>query len=356
MGRLSNLKPNEVKVRLEDFIHMLLGEKKTGKSTMLRDLIYKHYNGDMSKGINFCFEPGANALDGLYAPQIEDWDDWESWVDELVEDRKKTTFRLLGIDTIDEFVAMAIEKTLKESKKKDGKKVASINEAFSGYGRGKQFCLGIMRDSILKLKRSGYGLVFIGHTKLKKKNTGSTTSTEEEYMQLSCNLTDDFAGLFENMADMITYLVIDKKVIGTGDDVKKKTAKNSVSMHFRSDGSIDCGGRFKDLPYSLPWSAENYLKAFEQGVKSSILKPVTDEEIKEMAKVQEEKAEEEVEKYTKKLTIKEMIDKVKANFGNLGDEAKILLQKYVEEAEIDSLDDLDESKRAIAEKMYEIVS
>ena len=86
----------------------------------------------MTKGILFAFEPGAEALDGLYAPEVQDWEDWEEWVDELVEDRKNTSFRFIGIDTIDEFVAMAIDKTLRASKKKDGKKVDSINEAFSG--------------------------------------------------------------------------------------------------------------------------------------------------------------------------------------------------------------------------------
>lgn len=356
MSRLKGLQPNQVKVRLENFIHMFLGEKKTGKSTLFRDLILKHYDGDMSKGVLFAFEPGADALDGLYAPEVQNWEDWEEWVDDLVDNKTTLPYKLVGLDTIDEMVEMAKNKTLRESKKRDGKKVLSINEAFSGYGRGKEYCIGIMRESILKLKRSGYGIVFIGHTKLKKKNTGATLSNEEEYMQLSCNLTDDYAGLFENMADMITYLVIDKKVSGNSDDVKKKTAKNSVNMHFRSDGSIDCGGRFKDLPYELPYSAENYLIAFEQGVKSSILQPTTQKEIEKMAEIQEKEAVVKAEKATKKLTIQQMIDKVKKEYSNLGDGAKITLQQFVEEANISSLDELNETHRDIAQKMYDLVS
>lgn len=355
MGRLKDLKPIEVKVRLEDYIHFFLGEKKTGKSTLFRDLVYKHYNGDMTKGILFGFEPGQNALDGLYSPQVEDWEDWEDWVDELVEERTDTTFRLIGIDTIDEFLAMAEDKTMRESKKKDGKKVESINSAFGGYGRGKKYCINLMRESILKLKRVGYGLCFIAHTKLKKKNTGAVLSTEEEYMQLSCALTDDYAGLFENMADMITYLVVDKQVVGDGDDVKHKTAKKSVSMHFRSDGEIDCGGRFKELPYSLPYSVDNYLKAFEQGVKSSILKPVTDKDIAEMAQKQEVEAEKQAEENTRTHSIKEMVDIIKQKFGELGDGAKLKMQEYVEATQVASLDELTEEHRNIVEKMYELV-
>lgn len=354
MSRLSSLKPNQVKVRLEDFVHIFMGEKKTGKSTLFRDLIYKHYNGDMTKGILFAFEPGAQALDGLFSPEVQDWEDWEEWVDDLVENKAKVTFRFVCIDTIDEMVAMAIDKTKRDSKKKDGKKVDSINEAFSGYGRGKEYCIRLMRDSILKLKRSGYGIAMIGHTKLKKKNTGTTLSTDEEYMQLSCNLTDDYAGLFENMADMITYLVIDKKVIGNVDDVKKKTAKNIVELHFRSDGAIDCGSRFKDLPHKLPYSAENYLLAFEQGVRSSMLSPVTESEIKEMAIQQEKEANVKAEK-NKKLAIKQMIDKIKKEFANLGEGAKLALQKLIEDSQIESLDQLTEEDRPIVEKMYDLV-
>ena len=354
MGRLSSLQPNQVKVRLEDFVHIFMGEKKTGKSTLFRDMVYKHYNGDMTKGILFAFEPGANALDGLFAPLVDDWEDWENWVDELVEDKAKTTFKFVCIDTIDEMVAMAIDKTKRESKKRDGKKVDSINAAFGGFARGKEYCIGLMRDSILKLKRSGYGIALIGHTKLKKKNTGATLSTDEEYMQLSCNLTDDYAGLFENMADMITYLVVDKKVMGNSEDVKKKTAKNIVELHFRSDGLIDCGSRFKDLPYKLPYSAENYLLAFEQGVRSSILNPVTESEIKEMAVQQEQESNVKAEK-NKKLTIKQMIDKIKKEFASLGEGAKLTLQQLIEDAKIESLDQLAEKDRPIVEKMYEIV-
>lgn len=355
MGRLSNLKPIEVKVRLEDYIHMLLGEKKTGKSTLFRDLIYTHYNGDMSKGILFGFEPGQNALDGLYSPQVEDWDDWEDWVEELIEERMSTTFRLVGIDTIDEFLTMAVDKTKRDSKKKDGKICDSINSAFGGYGRGKKYCLSLIRESLLKLHRAGYGLCFIAHTKLKKKNTGAVLSAEEEYMQLSCALTDDYAGLFENMADMITYLVVDKKVVGDGDEVKNKTARKSVNMHFRSDGEIDCGGRFRDLPYSLPYSVDNYLKAFKQGVKSSILKPITDSEIKERADRQAKEVEEKAKKEVQKNTIEFMVDKIKSEFSNLGDGAKLKLQEYVEETQVSSLDELSEDHRNLVEKMYELV-
>lgn len=356
MSRLNNIKPVQVKVRLEDYIHLVLGEGKTGKSTLFRDLVNVHYHGDMSKGLLLAFEPGYNALDGLYAQQIEDWEDWEDLLDDLVENRKDTSFRFIAIDTIDKFVDMAIDKTLRDSKKKDGKKVLSINEAFGGFQRGRDYCLKIMGDSLSKLKKAQYGIFLIGHTKLKKKNTGVTLSDGQEYMQLSSNLMGEYENIFRNLADMMTFLVVDKKVIGDAENVKKRTARNSVSMHFRSNGEIDCGGRLKGLPTEpLEYSAENYLKAFEQGVKSSILNPVTDDKIKEIAKEQEIESEKKAEKVSQKLSVKEMIDLIKKGFSSLGDGAKILMQQYVEESGISSLDELTEDNREIVEKMYELV-
>lgn len=356
MGRLGKIKPNEVKVRLEDYIHLVLGEGKTGKSTLYRDLINVHYNGDMSKGLLLAFEPGYKALDGLYAEDVDSWEDWEEILDELVSERKNLSYKFIAIDTIDKFVDMAIDKTLRASKKKDGVKVESINSAFGGFNRGKEYCLKLMKDSLDKLHKNSYGIFLIGHTKLKKKNTGVTLSDGQEYMQLSSNLTGDYESIFRDMADMMSFLVVDKEVSGDAENVKKRTAKSSVSMHFRSNGEIDCGGRFTELPSSLPYGAENYLKAFEQGVKSSILSPITDKEIEKRAIEQEKESNQKAEISSKEIPVIEMVAKVKSEFGNLGDGAKLKLQSYIEEMEVESLDEINETHREIVLKMYELVS
>lgn len=330
-------------------------EGKTGKSTIFRNLVNLHYKGDMSKGLLLAFEPGYKALDGLYAQDIEDWDDWEEIQDELIEDRANLPYKFIAIDTIDKFVDMAIDKTLRESKKKDGKKVESINSAFGGFNRGKEYCLKLMKDSLDKLHKNSYGIFLIGHTKLKRKNTGVTLGDGQEYMQLSSNLTGDYEAIFRDMADMMTFLVVDREVSGDVEDVKKRTAKTSVSMHFRSNGEIDCGGRFTDVPISLPYSAENYIKAFEQGVKSSILKPVSDKEIEKMAKAQEQEADEKTIKSSKQKSVAEMVAEVKVHFGELGDGAKIQLQQYVEEMQVESLDDINESHKDLVLKMYDLI-
>lgn len=348
MSRLAKIQPNKVRVNLEDYVTILFGEKKTGKSTLFRDLVNLHYNGDMSKGVLMQFEPGANALDGLYAPEVMDWDDWEEYVEDFVDNRDEIPFRLICIDTIDEFVRMAIDKVLYLSKKKDGKTVDSIQQAFGGFNRGKEKALSLMRTSINTLKKNGFGLVFIGHTKLKKKNTGNLLTPEQEYMQLCCSLTDDYAGLFENMADIIAYLVVDKTVNNIGADVKKRTAKSTVKIHFRSNGEIDCGGRLKGLPEVIDYSAEEFLKAFEQGVKSSMLQSYTDVDIAKIKEEQQAEVEEKVKELNKELTNEELFNLFRDNFNDLGDAVKQQIQQIIVSHGI-GLEQLADSREALME-------
>jgi hypothetical protein len=79
-----------------------------------------------------------------------------------------------------------------------------------------------------------------------------------------------------DMADLITFLTIDKE-IHDGVVVNKK-----VFMNFRSDGFIDCGGRFKGLPDKVGYGAKNYLSVFENAVKASMLKPKDENELNEL--------------------------------------------------------------------------
>lgn len=348
MSRLAKIQPNKVRVNLEDYVIILMGEKKTGKSTLFRDLVNIHYQGDMSKGILMQFESGANALDGLYAPEVMDWEDWEEYVDDFIDNKDEIPYRLICIDTIDEFVRMAIDRTLYLSKKKNGKTVDSVLEAFGGYNRGKDKVLSLMRNSITKLKKNGFGLVFIGHTKLKKKNTGNLLTPEQEYMQLCCSLTDDYASIFENMADIIAYLVVDKTVNNANADVKKRTAKSTVKIHFRSNGEIDCGGRLKELPEVIDYSAVEFLKAFEQGVKSSMLKPYTEAEIQKLSEEQKQEVDDKVKELNRELTNEELFNLFRDSFNDLGDAVKQQIQQIIVSHNI-GLEQLADSREALME-------
>lgn len=356
MGLLNKVKANTVQVRLEAYKHLILGEPKTGKTTAFRDLVYKHYNGDMSKGLLVAFENGYSALDGIHAIDITCWEEWEELLDELVEERDSISYKFIALDTIDEMVAMAMDKTLRESKKRDGKVVKTMNEAFGGFQRGRDYCIALLNDSLNKLESAKLGTFMIGHTKLKKKNVGVSLGADgSEYMQLCSNLQEEYEKVFTKRADMMTYLMIERSVDSSIADVKQRTSTSKVNMVFRSNGQTASGGRFTDLPEYLPYSVDNYLKAFEQGVKGNMLKPITDDEIKEVAKKQEAEAKEQAKELRKKKTIEEMINDIKSVFPTLGDGAKTRMAELLEKSQAPNINALSEEHREIVEEMFELI-
>lgn len=48
----------------------------------------------------FSFEPGTNALDGIYKINITSWKDFKLAVKQLANDKVKEKFQFLGIDTV----------------------------------------------------------------------------------------------------------------------------------------------------------------------------------------------------------------------------------------------------------------
>ena len=52
------------------------------------------------KSLIFSFEPGTNALDGIYKINITSWKDFKLAVKQLANDKVKEKFQFLGIDTV----------------------------------------------------------------------------------------------------------------------------------------------------------------------------------------------------------------------------------------------------------------
>lgn len=278
---LKNLKPNVTKVLLESYVHTILGIRKTGKTTLFYDLLLEKYN-DPKKGLLIPLERGYNALDGLMTTDdykiVYTWQDFNDIINLLVEERSELDYKLICIDTIDMMVELAEKEAIRyyNLKVEPSKRARTINEAGGGYGRGKAYAKIIIREALNKLSKSGYGVFLIGHSKdrLMKEKDGT------EYNFLGCNLTNDYTDIFLDAADIISFLTIEKE-IENNEIIGKK-----VYMNFRSD-SIDCGGRFKNLPDKIEYSAKNYIEVFENAVRSQ-LKNRNDDYIKTLSENEEQ--------------------------------------------------------------------
>ena len=130
-------------------------------------------------------------------------------------------------------------------------------------------------------------------------------------------------------------------------DENKHVQGTTRYMWFRTDGFVDAGGRFSEMPERVEYGAENYIEAFEEGVKKAINGKVSDAEIKKRknaeVKARKEKAEEFAEEETKnKVDIsknEELIDTIKTKFPDADDDTKAKVKDIMAEYNIPILKD-----------------
>jgi len=285
-------KKNTIKVSIDNFRHYWRGIPKIGKTTLFRDLVIEAF-GKSEAGflISPGNETGFRAIDNLYAHETPTWDDFIETVDDLVENKSDNEFRIIAIDTVDELVSIASDKVLKIHFQRKGEKCHTLNSALGGFGQGHVMVQKLINDQIHRLELAGYGLVFISHTKIKEIKEKNLDGV---YNQLTSNMESRFDKIFSDKADIICTLYVQK-------DVKEEELVGTQRyMYFRSDGFVDAGTRFPDIPERVPMGAKEYIEAFEHGVKSAFTGKVTDKTIAKMReqelKEKEEKAAEYVEK------------------------------------------------------------
>ena len=110
------------------------GEKKTGKSTLFRDLILEKF-GDAKKGllIGFGAEVGYELLDNLNSVQVENYADFKEFVTWLITQKgKEHDIRMVAFDTVDELLPILEKEVCRLSTIETKKPCKSINSAFSG--------------------------------------------------------------------------------------------------------------------------------------------------------------------------------------------------------------------------------
>lgn len=283
---------NKVKVDLGSYpYYVLMGVRKVGKTTLFKELVDYLYPNNPEKGllISCGGEDGYKALDNLSYEPAKNWDMDEDEegnrgfvqiCDELISLRgTPEQIDLVAIDTLDELVEVATQQVFEEHRDEKMKYPKSLNEALGGYGAGHRRVSKIIDDQLQRLNDAGMAVFVIAHTKVKEM---TDPLTGDPYEMITNNLDSRFYGPIANKAQMVVNIVIDRKISGVGTEKKKvkdkeievitagkQTALERV-MYFRENLFVDAGGRFKGLPEKLPLSAENFMAAFEIGVKNSM--------------------------------------------------------------------------------------
>jgi stringent starvation protein B len=157
----------------------------------------------------------------------------------------------------------------------------------------------------------------IAHTKVKEMEDAQTG---EKYEMITNNLDSRFYNPIADTAQMVVNIVVDRKIVGAGTEKKKvkdkeievavagKQTSNERIMYFRDNNFVDAGGRFEGLPEKLPLSAENFILAFETGVKNSQKTTKTKKELAELKQNEENENKKNGEKNIKKEKTKILTD------------------------------------------------
>jgi hypothetical protein len=271
-------KLNKIQIAFENYRYYLRGQKKSGKTTLFRDLILQYYkNAANGLLISFGNELGYKSLDNLYAVEAPDWSTFIEIVDDLVENRDKNTFKMVCLDTVDELVSIATEEVLRIHYRRKGEKVDTLNQALGGFSAGHVKVQELINDQMKRIESAGYGMMFLGHCKIRQiKEKGS--ANEDGYSQLTSNLDARFDSIFADKADIIATIFSEKSV------EDKKLLNTQRYIYFRSDNFVEAGSRFANMPERVEYGAKEFIDAVEQGVKSSFSTPVSDKDLERMKK------------------------------------------------------------------------
>lgn len=312
MSFLKNLKANKPTATLEGYFMTMLAPSKFGKTTFAIDLAREFY-GNLDSTLLLATEIGYKTMDGVFAIPITGFDYAEEddgeqkgfieTVDELIENKADIPFKFIIIDTITALERYATSYVIRKANREDSPQKRYTDISDVPWGKAYTMVAEEIYKQIDRLKKSGFGVFIIGHSKTKK----ITNRDGFEYDYTTLNVLGKTSDIIEREADVIIYgdLLVEK-----GGDGEIETNRK---LKFRSDGNILCGTRFRNFPAEI----ENDVHVFIDTFKNAILGLYDgDEKAVEKAKAeQEKKAEEKAEKVVE--AEKNSPDNIKKEIGEL---------------------------------------
>jgi hypothetical protein len=328
--RESTVTKNIPKVDLQAYNVLVAGGFKAGKTRLWKEVVELFYPDDPDAGILLAFEDGYSSweLESVIDMYNRDWKFFKDVVvKNLVEEAGSgRVSKVIGIDTVDRMWTMAEDYIIETCSKKYGKKFVSLQDItesvkeLNGHTLTKQE----VWSQIDILKRSGYGFFWLCWTKERE----TTTIDDVKFQSIELAMSKSGRDIFESQAHLICTLfnevtVIDKegkeldenKKSKSGKEIASKFHKTEVMMYFRPSNYISIGGgRFTDLPDKVEYSAENFIKVFEDAVKGQLKK--TSASVEELKIVQEVEREENAKTYAEqeeaKFSVEELIFQIDA--------------------------------------------
>ena len=321
MGFRNKVKKNVPKVELQSIITLVAGGYKTGKTRLWKEVTEAHYSSP-EEALLLAFEDGYETweLDEIVPLHAEGTDDtlWKVWdffkkqvVPDLVKEAKEGRIaKLIGVDTADRAIDACTAWILHNRGKKYGKDFVSLQDISDNTKENGWSALSEeLRKPFDTLKNAGYGLFYIGWTKEKE----TTLHNGLKYNSIQLMMNNTGKKVFESQASLICCLfnettVYDRTGKELEDNIKDKKNRDVATnfhetktmMYFRPSEFVEiAGGRYTDLPEKVEYSAENFLKVFEDAVKGQLKK--TNKSVEEIKVTEQQERQEKANETADKL-------------------------------------------------------
>ena len=231
---LLNIQPHKVSKDLSGYITYIYGAPKTGKTTLATQ---------MDGCLLLAFEPGYNALPGVMAQDITSWGEMKQVFRELKRPEVQAVYKAVIVDTID----VAADRCKKYICQQNG--IEDLGDL--GYGKGWTKFKEEFNEIFRGLTQLGYAVFFIGHH---KEVTVTDPATGVERIITRPSLSNSTREVIAGMADIYGYAH------------QKKEGEMSVLTLRSSDGSIECGCRFKYIPTEITTGYQNLVRAIQEAI------------------------------------------------------------------------------------------
>lgn len=366
MGKFG--KVNHVSLNPLDYNITILGESGIGKTTLAKttceQLGVEYIHFDIGN------ERGAAAIEGIVSEPIEDWAKLDEVVTDIIEN-KTTDYPNLKVvvwDTLDELVLLAEAESIRQHNKKNpDNRVTSINAAHGGFGKGQDFAIGLIVDTISKLRKVGVSSIIIGHL---KRSEITDVVSGETYSKLTADTTQKYFNAIRNKQHFVAVCYIDREIVKEKTGRKNVVTKQDITINkavsesrvisFRDDTySVDSKSRFAEIVDKVPMTTEDFIKAMKDAIYAEQSK--SGETLKQAEKRQKEmdaKAEAEAEAYSNSKKNEadpiDLLNEINNAYKASDKEKRTQLKEKMKELGYSKLSEIDDVE--VLKELYEIVA
>lgn len=248
-------KINTIKPDIKNAYIYFRAVRKWGKTTTWKNIILQKYNGDASKGllIEVGNEHGTTMLDNINTTHVSSYKDLIQLKDWLIKEKgNEHNIEMLCFDVVDELPEIFDKEIIRlNSIENPNKPCKSIKSCFGGYNAGVEMSANKIKAYMEELKNAGFGIMCIGHTKMRAVSDKATTE-DEKWMTLTGTLSSNYESAIADVCDIVLTGNIEREfeTKGEGDNAKNYLVSEERRLYFRGTELISAGSRF--APGTVP--------------------------------------------------------------------------------------------------------